>query len=87
MDKDIKYYVDIHFYFRVHDSWVFGGEGSVGYMSSNFGGCTCVSDQKVKSAYEKVVDNLAKQLEVDTSKIECISKDEYDRDDEEDEVD
>ena len=85
MDKDIKYYVDIHFYFRVHDSWMFGGAGSVGYMSYDLNDCTDASDEMAKAACRCIAAGLATQFQVAPSKIESITKDEYDRRNEEDE--
>ncbi|MDE6020928.1 MAG: hypothetical protein K2H01_08050 [Ruminococcus sp.] len=85
MDKKIKYYVNVHFYFKVHDSKMFGGEGTVGYTSASFNGCTAFSEEKVNETYEDIVYAVAGQLNVDVSKIECVTKEEYDSFDEEDE--
>lgn len=85
MDKKIKYYINIHFYFKVHDAFVFGGEGSVGYALAAFNECTTFSEEVVQKAYKSLADSLAEQFDVDVSKIECVTKEEYDSFDEEDE--
>ncbi len=77
MDKKVKYYIDVHFYFRICDSWMFGGEGTVGYAHSCYEGCTDSSEEKIAAACEVVITGIAKQFQIDRSKIECISKEEY----------
>ncbi len=85
MNKKIRYYINISFYFKIHDSHMFGGEGSVGYAAAAFNHCTAFSEEKVREAYKSLADSLAEQFNVDVSKIECIAKEEYDSSDEEDE--
>lgn len=77
MAKEVRYYIDVHFYFRICDSWMYGGEGTVGYAHSGYEGCTDSSEEKIMAAYEAIVVGMAKRFQVDQSKIECISKEEY----------
>lgn len=79
MDNKIKYYADIRFYFRVHNSYMFGGKGSIGYMKAGYNECTKLSEQAVQAAYEAVVAEQAKLLNVAQSEIECISREEYEK--------
>ncbi len=78
----IHYDVDINFFFKVHNSPMYGGEGTVGYCATSFHHCKSVSDEKIESAYEKIADTMAANLHVDVSDLESITREEYDASDE-----
>lgn len=73
-------YVSITLHFEVTDSKMFGGKGSVGYTSTNFGGIE--NPENLKKIDELFIDSqiqsVAKMLEVSPENVKLISKEKYD---------
>lgn len=69
--------VDIGLYFEVSDSEMFGGQGTVGYTATKFGGVgnlEAIDDSFV----QKQIETVAQMLKVTSENVRLISKDEYD---------
>ena len=83
-----RFDVKISLYFRVHDSEVYGGPGSVGYAKLTF---TLKPEAKLDSYSDAVADGIradnAKLLGVPPEKLEYITADEYERESDEDDED
>ena len=71
-------YITASLYFEISDSYMFGGEGTVGYMGINLGG---ISD--VEKITEEYIQNKRKEhaelFRVPVESVKLISKQEYDR--------
>lgn len=69
--------VSAEIYYEVTDSEMYGGEGTTGYMSIQFGQIGCIENMT-----EEVIDatrvDVAKTLKVPVEKVRIISKEEYD---------
>ena len=70
-------YITISLHFEISNSEMFGGEGSIGYTATNFGGV-----QKLESVDESFIDKqmeiVANMLKVTKEEVKLISKEEYD---------
>ena len=82
-DKQQTKYFSVTCYFKVLDSEMFGGIGSVGYTSVNFG-----FENQMKGKPQDLVDDckekLSKMLEVSLENIISISYEEYEENTEDD---
>lgn len=70
--------VDIGLYFEVSNSDMFGGQGTVGYSASKFGGVgnlEAIDDSFV----QKQIEAVAQMLKVTSENVRLISKEEYDQ--------
>lgn len=70
-------YVSITLHFEVTDSEMFGGKGSVGYTSTNFGGIENL--EKIDELFvDSQIQSVAKMLKVSPENVKLISKEKYD---------
>ena len=86
--------VTLHFYFKIVDSDMFGGEGTIGYITASNGEAlgskklpfddmvSLEGFNSMRDAYRKLI---SCQMEVPVEKIIPISRDEYKENTEEDE--
>jgi len=78
----------VHLFFKVLDSDMFGGDGTIGYVNSNAGECWPIPSEEVeKNHTEKMRKIFADQMEVPVDKVIQISRDEYRENTEEDDDD
>lgn len=91
--KDLRC-VTLHFYFKIIDADIFGGEGTEGYATTSSGECIGSSnktfDEMVsREGFNKICDAyrelLSGQMDVPVENIIPISRDEYKENIEEDE--
>lgn len=76
-------YVSITLHFEVTDSEMFGGKGSVGYTSTNFGGIENL--EKIDELFiDSLIQSVAKMLKVSPENVTLISKEKYDHETEDD---
>ena len=74
--SEIIYDAHVNFYMRIYDSYMYGGEGSVGYAMEvlkhfrNF-------DSSVIDKVAESINNMSNVLKVPSDKIEFISYQEY----------
>jgi|GEM_PF-3600721 len=75
--KDLRCHT-VHLFFKVLDSDMFGGDGTIGYVNSNAGECWPVpNEESEKRHIEKMRKIFADQMEVPVDKVIQISRDEY----------
>lgn len=82
-------YVTISLHFEVSNSETFGGEGTVGYTATNFGGVSKLEGVD-DSFVDKQIEGVANMFRVKKEDVKLISKEDYDlatEDDEDDEGD
>ena len=83
-----RFEVKISLYFRVHDSEIYGGPGSIGYAKQSF---TLTPEANLDRFSDDVADGLkadnAKMLGVPPEKLDYITADEFERETEEDDED
>lgn len=78
-------YVTVGLYFEVKDSYIYGGEGSVGYAAINL---EEVDTRKITDEFiNKRMQELSEAFKVPVDSVKLISKEEYDRETEDDEFD
>lgn len=70
--------VDIGLYFEVSNSNMFGGQGTVGYTATKFGGIGNL-DAIDDSFVQKQIEAVAQMLKVTSENVRLISKEEYDQ--------
>ncbi|MGC4018382.1 MAG: hypothetical protein QM793_03565 [Muricomes sp.] len=77
-------HVTASLHFEISDSYMFGGEGTIGYMTINLGGIGDVS--KITDDYiDARRQEHADLFQVPVESVKLISKEEYDRETEDDE--
>lgn len=79
-------YVTISLHFEVSNSEMFGGEGTVGYTATNFGGVSKLEGVD-DSFVDKQIEGVANMLRVKKEDVKLISKEDYDLATEDDEDD
>ena len=77
-------YITVSLHFEISDSYMFGGEGTVGYMAINLGGIKDIS-QITDEFIDRKRKEHAEMFNVPVESVKLISKDEYDRETEDDE--
>lgn len=75
--RKINYDVHLNFYMRIHDSEMFGGEGSVGYSRQTLKNCQNFDPTKVEATAQYVIKSASGILGVSPDKIELITYQEY----------
>lgn len=76
-------YITTTLHFEVSNSEMFGGKGTVGYTATNFGGVKNL-DTIDDSFIQSQIAVTANMLQVTKDDIKLISKEEYDRETEDD---
>ena len=66
----------LHFYYKVRDALIFGGEGSVGYCTATVN-ATKESACEILAFYAVQSRNVAASLDVDFTQLESISREDY----------
>ncbi|MEE1396754.1 hypothetical protein [Ruminococcus sp.] len=66
----------LHFYYKVRDALIFGGEGSVGYCTATVN-ATKESACEILAFYAVQSANVAASLGVDFTQLESISREDY----------
>lgn len=79
-------YVTVSLHFEVSNSEMFGGEGTVGYTATNFGGVSKLEGVD-DSFVDKQIEGVANMLRVKKEDVKLISKEDYDLATEDDEDD
>ncbi|MBA9087499.1 hydroxymethylpyrimidine/phosphomethylpyrimidine kinase [Fontibacillus solani] len=70
-------YVSVGLHYEISNSEMFGGEGSVGYTATNYGGVQNL--ENVDDTFvEKQIELVAAMLEVSKEEVKLISKEEFD---------
>lgn len=82
--------ISLHFYFKVLDADMYGGEGSIGFAGCSANECikdidNCTTVKGFDVISEKYRAYIAMQMKVPTSKVIPISRTEYKNNTEEDE--
>ena len=76
-------YVTVGLYFEVKDSYIYGGEGSVGYAAIN------LEEVDTRKITDELIDKkrqeFSEAFKVPVDSVKLISKEEYDRETEDDE--
>lgn len=71
--------VEVHIYFEVHNSDLWGGEGSVGYTEVSYRECRRININKLNSDFiETQIEMVANSTCVDKKYVRAITKQEYD---------
>ena len=71
--------VEVHMYFEVHNSDLWGGKGSVGYMEIGYCECKNIIINELKSDFiERQIEFAANSACVDKKYVRPITKQEYD---------
>lgn len=70
-------YVSVGLHYEISNSEMFGGEGSVGYTATNYGGVQNLESVD-DSFVEKQIELVASMLEVSKEEVKLISKEEFD---------
>lgn len=70
-------YVSISLHFEISNSEMFGGEGSVGYTATTFGGVQNLENVD-DSFVDKQIEVVANMLHVSKENVKLISKEQYD---------
>ncbi len=75
--------LDATLYFEVKDNEMFGGEGSIGYVSAVYSGLRLPDElfDKIfdKSDIQNQMARVAKKLGINIEDVKLITKEEYDR--------
>lgn len=79
-------YVTISLHFEVSNSEMFGGEGTIGYTATNFGGVSKLEGVD-DSFVDKQIEGVANMLRVKKEDVKLISKEDSDLATEDDEDD
>lgn len=71
--------VEIHLYFEVHNSELWGGEGTVGYTEVSYRECRRIDVNGLNSDFvERQIEIAANSTCVDKNDVRAITKQEYD---------
>lgn len=71
--------VEVHMYFEVHNSDLWGGKGSVGYMEIGYCECKNIIINELNSDFiERQIEFAANSASVDKKYVRAITKQEYD---------
>lgn len=71
--------VEVHMYFEVHNSDLWGGKGSVGYMEIGYCECKNIIINELNSDFiEHQIEFAANSAGVDKKYVRPITKQEYD---------
>lgn len=71
--------VEVHMYFEVHNSDLWGGKGSVGYMEIGYCECKNIIINELNSDFiERQIEIIANSTSVDKKYVRAITKQEYD---------
>ena len=76
--------ISVNLYFEITDSYMYGGKGTVGYMGIKLGGIKDINKLTDEFVEEKRIEN-ADIFKVPIECVKLISKEEYDRETEEEE--
>ena len=74
-----KVYVTAQFFFRAKNSAMYGGDGSVGYVTAKLEGIGNVERLFNPEAIQEQINAVANLLKVTPRNVELITKDEYDQ--------
>lgn len=71
--------VEVHMYFEVHNSDLWGGKGSVGYMEVGYCECKNIIINELNNDFiERQIEFAANSASVDKKYVRPITKQEYD---------
>ena len=71
--------VEVHMYFEVHNSDLWGGKGSVGYMEIGYCECKNIIINELNSDFiERQIEFAANSASVNKKYVRPITKQEYD---------
>lgn len=71
--------VEVHMYFEVHNSDLWGGKGSVGYTEISYRECRRIDINVLNSDFlERQIEIAANSTSVDKKYVRPITKQEYD---------
>lgn len=71
--------VEVNIYFEIHNSFLFGGKGSIGYTRNHFDECKNFDHKNINDEFiNQQIESNAAFFNVDKSDIHIISKQKYD---------
>lgn len=69
--------VEVHMYFEVHNSDLWGGKGTIGYAKLGYSECRSI-DELNSEFIERQIEIIADSACVDKKHVRAITKQEYD---------